>query len=199
MIDPKLIDEGMWTRGTECQQKSWKFPKLHLLSHAFSGISEKGVTANYNTKLNEHEHRETRIMFESGNQKDVAAQAISLLPSNSFCYAHFFLDHQAQSVCGSTWHAWLWKIFFDIKILWPHHRDQLHSQGLHLHHWGPQKDKMLLHQSLSMREQVVPYFTAFLPNSNYTFHLFFWHFPYLWTYFWYAKQVISWFCSWLVM
>jgi len=103
MLDLKLIDEGMQTRGTDWQ-KSWKFPKFHLLSHAFSGISEKGVTANYNTKLNKHEHGETRITFESGNWKDVAAQAISLLPSNSFCYAHFFLDHQAQSVCGSAWH-----------------------------------------------------------------------------------------------
>src|SRR5258706_576784 len=83
MLDLKLIDEGMQTRGTN-QQKSWKFPKFHLLSHAFSGISEKGVTANYNTKLNEHKHRETRITFESGNQKDVVAQAISLLTNNSF-------------------------------------------------------------------------------------------------------------------
>ena len=101
MLDLKLIDKGMQTRGTN-QQKSWKFPKFHLLSHAFSGISEKGVTANYNTKPNEHEHGETRITFESGNWKDVVAQAISLLPSNSFCYAHSFLDHQAQSACGSA-------------------------------------------------------------------------------------------------
>src|SRR5260221_11804567 len=103
MLDLKLIDKGMRTRGPD-QQKSWKFPKFNLLSHAFSGISEKGVTANYNTKPNEHEHGETRIMFESGNRKDVAAQEISLLPSNSFCYAHFFLDHQAQSLFGRALH-----------------------------------------------------------------------------------------------
>ena len=70
MLGLKLINEGMWTRGVD-QQKSWKFPKFHLLSHAFDGISEKGITANYSTKPNEHEHQETRLTFESGNQKDV--------------------------------------------------------------------------------------------------------------------------------
>ncbi len=40
MLELWLINEGMWTRGAN-QQKSWKFPKFHLLSHAFDGISEK--------------------------------------------------------------------------------------------------------------------------------------------------------------
>jgi hypothetical protein len=73
MLGLKQIDEGMCTRGPD-GQKSWKFPKFHMLSHAFDGIREKGVTANYNTKPNEHEHGETRLSYQSGNQKDVAAQ-----------------------------------------------------------------------------------------------------------------------------
>ena len=76
MLETKAINDAIWTRGPN-QQKSWRFPKFHLLSHAFDGISEKGVTSNYNTKPNEHEHGKTRITFESGNWKDVGEQAIS--------------------------------------------------------------------------------------------------------------------------
>ena len=76
MLEVKLIDNAIQMRGPN-RQKSWKFPKFHLLGHAFDSIDEKGVTTNYNTKPNEHEHGETRITFESGNQKDVGAQVIS--------------------------------------------------------------------------------------------------------------------------
>jgi len=73
MLNLKTINKGMCSRGPE-QQKLWKFPKFHMLSHAFSGIREKGVMANYNTKPNEHEHGDMRITFEKGNWKDIAAQ-----------------------------------------------------------------------------------------------------------------------------
>jgi len=73
MLDLKSIDEGMCSRGPD-QQKSWKFPNFHILSHAFSSIREKGVMANYNTKPNEQEHGDMRMMFEKGNQKDIATQ-----------------------------------------------------------------------------------------------------------------------------
>ena len=49
MLETKAINDAIQTRGPN-QQKSWKFPKFHLLSHAFDSISEKGVTSNYNMK-----------------------------------------------------------------------------------------------------------------------------------------------------
>ena len=101
MLELRLIHKAMWTRGPN-GQKSWKFPKFHLLSYAFDGIGEKGVTANYNMKPNKHEHRATRMTFESGNWKDIVAQVISSMLSNTLCHAHFFLDYQAQSACGGT-------------------------------------------------------------------------------------------------
>ncbi|KAG1896768.1 uncharacterized protein F5891DRAFT_1130156 [Suillus fuscotomentosus] len=36
--------------------KSWNFPKKHLSAHLFDNIEAKGVTQNYNTKLNEKMH-----------------------------------------------------------------------------------------------------------------------------------------------
>src|SRR5260370_40459016 len=48
-------------------------------------------------KLNEHKHRETRITFERGNQKDIAAQVICcLIPSNSFCYTHIYIHKENE-------------------------------------------------------------------------------------------------------
>jgi hypothetical protein len=67
----KEVETAMRTRNGY-GQKSWKFPKLHVLSHAFPGIRDKAVTANYNTKPNEHEHRDTRLAYERSNKKDVA-------------------------------------------------------------------------------------------------------------------------------
>jgi hypothetical protein len=52
--------------------KNWDIPKMHLRVHAFDDIVAKGVTRNYNTKVNENLHGPIKDFYEQvGNGKDV--------------------------------------------------------------------------------------------------------------------------------
>ena len=76
-----LRDKIRTTR--EDGQKSWNFPKFHMLTHAFTGIRAKGVTANYNTKVNEHEHRWARSVYSCGSKKGIGEQVNIIMSSIS--------------------------------------------------------------------------------------------------------------------
>ena len=52
--------------------KNWNIPKMHLRGHVFDDILEKGVTRNYNTKINENLHGPIKDIYEHiGNGKNV--------------------------------------------------------------------------------------------------------------------------------
>ncbi|KAG1901334.1 uncharacterized protein F5891DRAFT_1128092 [Suillus fuscotomentosus] len=58
-------------------RKSWNFPKKHLLTHLFDNILAKGVTRNYNTKVNEKMHGPLRAIYlQWTNFRDVAPQIL---------------------------------------------------------------------------------------------------------------------------
>ncbi|KAG2109188.1 hypothetical protein BD769DRAFT_1392562 [Suillus cothurnatus] len=64
--------------------KSWNFLKKHLLMHLFDNILAKGVTRNYNTKVNEKMHGPLRAIYlRWTNFRDVAPQIL--------CYDHWQL------------------------------------------------------------------------------------------------------------
>ena len=75
MLDIKEVKESLRTT-QENGQKSWNFPKFGMLAHAFTGIHDKGVTLNYNTKPNEHEHKWTRYVYLHGRKRGVDQQVI---------------------------------------------------------------------------------------------------------------------------
>ena len=55
--------------------KNWDFPKIHMLSHLFDDIMNKGVTRNYNTQPNEQMHGSLKDSYDlRTNFKNVAAQ-----------------------------------------------------------------------------------------------------------------------------
>ncbi|KAG2111377.1 hypothetical protein BD769DRAFT_1392097 [Suillus cothurnatus] len=64
--------------------KSWNFLRKHLLMHLFDNIFAKGVTQNYNTKVNEKMHGPLRAIYLwRTNFRDVAPQIL--------CYDHWQL------------------------------------------------------------------------------------------------------------
>ncbi|KAG2028914.1 hypothetical protein BDR03DRAFT_988094, partial [Suillus americanus] len=57
--------------------KSWNFPKKHMITHIFDDILAKGVTCNYNTKPNEKMHGPLwKIYLQRTNFKDVAPRIL---------------------------------------------------------------------------------------------------------------------------
>lgn len=55
--------------------KNWNFPKMHLNTHVFEDIMQKGVTRNYNTKPNESMHRSLKDNYHTRtNFKNVVDQ-----------------------------------------------------------------------------------------------------------------------------
>ncbi|KAF8961518.1 hypothetical protein BDZ97DRAFT_1921202 [Flammula alnicola] len=59
--------------------KSWDIPKMHLRDHTFDDILAKGVTRNYNTKINEGLHGPIKDIYEQiGNGKDVDEQIMHI-------------------------------------------------------------------------------------------------------------------------
>jgi hypothetical protein len=55
--------------------KNWNFPKMHLNTHVFGDIMQKGVTRNYNTKPNESMHRSLKDNYHTRtNFKNVVDQ-----------------------------------------------------------------------------------------------------------------------------
>lgn len=62
-------------KDTEFGPKNWEFIKMHLPSHLFDDIRDKGATRNYNTKPNEKLHGPLKTIYrERTNFKDVAEQ-----------------------------------------------------------------------------------------------------------------------------
>ncbi|KAF8316204.1 uncharacterized protein EI90DRAFT_3293745 [Cantharellus anzutake] len=67
------LREKMRSKRASDGQKSWSFPKFHiLLHHSFSSFTAKGVPANSSTKPNEKEHKFFRDTFHAGNFKNTA-------------------------------------------------------------------------------------------------------------------------------
>src|SRR5260370_33886662 len=64
-------------------QKSWCFPKFHILQHSFSSFQAKGVSANTSTKPWEHEHLWMHKVFQSSNFKDMGKKGMSSLITTS--------------------------------------------------------------------------------------------------------------------
>lgn len=55
--------------------KTWDFPKNHTHAHMFADILAKGVTRNYNTKVNESMHGPLKDSYQlRSNYRDVAEQ-----------------------------------------------------------------------------------------------------------------------------
>ncbi|KAH9958180.1 hypothetical protein BJV74DRAFT_800037 [Russula compacta] len=66
---------------TSCGEsnKSWHFPKMHVLVHSFDDIKQKGVTCNYNMKPNEKLHGPLKKTYKMHtNFKDVGPQILKL-------------------------------------------------------------------------------------------------------------------------
>ncbi|KAH9969240.1 hypothetical protein BJV74DRAFT_799380 [Russula compacta] len=62
---------------TSCGEsnKSWHFPKMHVLVHSFDDIKQKGATCNYNMKPNEKLHGPLKKTYKMHtNFKDVGPQ-----------------------------------------------------------------------------------------------------------------------------
>ena len=77
-------------------EKNWDIPKMHLHGHVIKDTLEKGVTCNYNTKINENLHGSIKDIYEQiGNGKNVDDKSIYFdYPS----YSSFLLDHDYLSV-----------------------------------------------------------------------------------------------------
>ncbi|KAJ7933262.1 hypothetical protein B0H13DRAFT_1592438 [Mycena leptocephala] len=66
--------------GTEFEEKSWNFPKMHLHQHVFDDIERKGVTRNFGTKIDESMHGPVRAAYlRQTNFKDVQPQILRSL------------------------------------------------------------------------------------------------------------------------
>ncbi|KAJ7849957.1 hypothetical protein B0H14DRAFT_2445266 [Mycena olivaceomarginata] len=64
-------------KGTEYEEKSWNFPKMHSHSHVFDDIKNKGATRNFGTKISEAMHGPIRQMYHRlTNFKNVTPQLI---------------------------------------------------------------------------------------------------------------------------
>lgn len=73
---------------------------MHLRAHVFKDIMEKGVTRNYNTKVNENLHGPIKNIYEHiGNGKNVDEKVDKSI--NSFFYTFFLnfllIDHDYLS------------------------------------------------------------------------------------------------------
>ncbi|KAF9537471.1 hypothetical protein CPC08DRAFT_651734 [Agrocybe pediades] len=61
------------------ETKSWNFPKSHSHIHMFDDILRKGVTRNFNSKINEKRHSPLKKYYsQQVNFKDVGAQILRL-------------------------------------------------------------------------------------------------------------------------
>ncbi|KAG1893592.1 uncharacterized protein F5891DRAFT_962721 [Suillus fuscotomentosus] len=61
----------------DLSEKPWNFPKKHLSAHVFDDIEAKGVTQNYNTKLNEKMHSLLKDAYQDHiNFKNFAEQIL---------------------------------------------------------------------------------------------------------------------------
>ncbi|KAJ7703729.1 hypothetical protein B0H17DRAFT_1157115 [Mycena rosella] len=59
--------------------KNWNFPKMHVHTHAFDDIENKGVSRNFGTKIDEVMHGSTRNAYlRQTNFKNVAPQILKL-------------------------------------------------------------------------------------------------------------------------
>ncbi|KAG2047336.1 hypothetical protein BDR06DRAFT_976817 [Suillus hirtellus] len=71
----RLMDK--YISESECESKSWDFPKYHLGVHLFDDIKAKGITWNFNTKPNEKVHRPLKKSYQlQTNFKQVADQIL---------------------------------------------------------------------------------------------------------------------------
>ncbi|KAJ7215097.1 hypothetical protein B0H12DRAFT_1205697 [Mycena haematopus] len=63
--------------GTEYEEKTWNFPKMHGHQHVFDDIENKGATRNFGTKISESIHGPIRQIYHRlTNFKDVTSQLI---------------------------------------------------------------------------------------------------------------------------
>src|SRR5260370_42673327 len=64
--------KAMHTQQDTNGQKSWCFPKFHMLQHSFLSFQAKGVPANTSTKPGKCKHTWICQVFQSGNFKNTA-------------------------------------------------------------------------------------------------------------------------------
>ncbi|KAG6824695.1 hypothetical protein H0H92_006110 [Tricholoma furcatifolium] len=80
-INGDLLEQEGDDEDDEPPRKSWNFVKLHLRQHLFDDIRNKGVSRNYNTKINEKMHGPVKTTYlRRTNFKNYDKQAKSLLP-----------------------------------------------------------------------------------------------------------------------
>ena len=86
-------------------QKSWCFPKFHMLQHSFSSFQAKGVPVNTSTKPGKCEHLWIRKVFRSSNCKNTGrtVQIVTTL-SLSWLIVYYFLDCHIWWAHPHTWH-----------------------------------------------------------------------------------------------
>ncbi|KAL0059534.1 hypothetical protein AAF712_013710 [Marasmius tenuissimus] len=73
----QLIQEYARLTADEDEPKSWNFPKAHTYIHVFDDIMNKGVTRNYNTKINENMHGPLKDAYQlRTNFKNFAPQVV---------------------------------------------------------------------------------------------------------------------------
>ncbi|KAJ3555276.1 hypothetical protein NP233_g12248 [Leucocoprinus birnbaumii] len=63
----------------DMDRKIWEFVKLHMLSHLFPDVRNKGVTKNANTQPSESKHRELKSAWRRTNFRDVTPQILHKL------------------------------------------------------------------------------------------------------------------------
>ncbi|KAG1867364.1 hypothetical protein F4604DRAFT_1881653 [Suillus subluteus] len=73
----ELMDKYIKKSEAVRPDKSWSFPKKHLVAHLFDDIMAKGATRNYNTMPNEKCHGPLKASYQyRTNFKDVAPQIL---------------------------------------------------------------------------------------------------------------------------
>ena len=72
---------------------------MHLCAHVFKDILEKGVTRNYNTKVNENLHGPIKDIYENiGNGKNVDEKVDKSIKYFFYTFfLSFLLDHDYLS------------------------------------------------------------------------------------------------------
>ncbi|KAL0063886.1 hypothetical protein AAF712_009167 [Marasmius tenuissimus] len=73
------IQEYESLSSTDDKPKSWNFPKAHSYFHIFDNVQNKGVTRNYNTKINENMHHPLKKAYQlRTNFKNIAPQVLHI-------------------------------------------------------------------------------------------------------------------------